>query len=205
MQVFIADIGWLLVIYLVGSLPFGLIVSKMAKGLDPRLLGSKNIGATNVARICGSSYGILTFLLDMAKGFIPVVLVCSFSESAFFITLTALAALLGHMYSVILDGKGGKGISTTIGIFLALAWGPLFWSLVIFLILIWVTGYIAAGSLGMVTVLPIFMLLSGHFSYLILSLIVLLLVYSKHRDNIIRLAKGEEHPWRKSKFSSKWA
>jgi glycerol-3-phosphate acyltransferase PlsY len=122
------------------------------------------------------------------------------NNSASFLTLTGLAVVLGHLYSAFLGGKGGKGVAITIGIFLALTPTPLFWSVVVCIVLIWVTGFVSIGSLSMVTVLPLFILLAGSFSYLILSLIVMVLVYSRHRENILRLAKGQENPWQKDKY-----
>ncbi|MFP4048568.1 MAG: glycerol-3-phosphate 1-O-acyltransferase PlsY [Desulfovermiculus sp.] len=200
MNIVIAGLGWLLVVYLIGSIPFGLIVSRLANGIDPRLIGSKSIGATNVARTCGTGYGILTFVLDAAKGLIPMLVAMGINNSASFLTLTGLAVVLGHLYSAFLGGKGGKGVAITIGIFLALTPTPLFWAVVVCIVLIWITGFVSIGSLSMVTVLPLFILFAGSFSYLILSLIVMGLVYSKHRDNILRLAKGQEHPWQKDKY-----
>ena len=197
MNIVIAGLGWLLVVYLIGSIPFGLLVSRMANGIDPRLTGSKSIGATNVARTCGVSYGILTFGLDAAKGIVPMLVAMGINNSATFLTLTGVAVLLGHLYSAFLSGRGGKGVATTIGIFLALTPTPLFWAVVVCLLLIWATGFVSIGSLGLVTVLPLFILLSGSFSYLILSLLVLALVYSKHRENILRVARGEENPWQR--------
>jgi glycerol-3-phosphate acyltransferase PlsY len=200
MNIVIAGLGWLLVVYLIGSIPFGLLISRLANGIDPRLTGSKSIGATNVARTCGMGYGILTFVLDAAKGLIPMLLAMGINSSAAFLTLTGLAVLLGHLFSAFLGGRGGKGVATTIGIFLALTPTPLFWAVVVCLLLIWVTGYVSIGSLTMVTLLPIFILFSGAFSYLILSLLVLALVYSKHRENIIRVARGQENPWQRDRF-----
>lgn len=200
MNIVIAGLGWLLVVYLIGSIPFGLLVSRLANGIDPRLIGSKSIGATNVARTCGTGYGILTFVLDAAKGLIPVLVAMGINNSASFLTLTGLAVVLGHLYSAFLGGKGGKGVAITIGIFLALTPTPLFWSVVVCIVLIWATGFVSIGSLSMVTVLPLFILFAGSFSYLILSLIVMVLVYSKHRENILRLAKGQENPWQKDKY-----
>ncbi|MFO7876767.1 MAG: glycerol-3-phosphate 1-O-acyltransferase PlsY [Desulfovermiculus sp.] len=200
MNIVIAGLGWLLVVYLIGSIPFGLLVSRLANGIDPRLIGSKSIGATNVARTCGTGYGILTFVLDAAKGLIPMLVAMGINNSASFLTLTGLAVVLGHLYSAFLGGKGGKGVAITIGIFLALTPTPLFWSVVVCIVLIWITGFVSIGSLSMVTVLPLFILFAGSFSYLILSLIVMVLVYSKHRENILRLAKGQENPWQKDKY-----
>jgi glycerol-3-phosphate acyltransferase PlsY len=201
MNIVIAGLGWLLVVYLIGSIPSGLLVSRLANGIDPRLTGSKSTGATNVARTCGIGYGILTFVLDAAKGLIPMLLAMGINNSAALLTLTGVAVLLGHLYSVFLNGRGGKGVATTIGIFLALTPTPLFWAVVVCLALIWATGFVSIGSLALVTVLPLFILLAGSFSYLILSLLVLLLVYAKHRENILRVARGEENPWQRKDYA----
>jgi len=202
MNALIAGIGWLLVTYLIGSIPFGLIVAKGCKGIDPRLWGSKNTGATNVARTCGTGCGLLTFGLDVVKGLVPMLLAMGWSTSAAFLTLTGLAALLGHMYSVFLNRKGGKGVATTIGLFMAVTPSPLFWALILCLAMIAVTRYVSLGSLTLVATLPIFILIFGQFSYLILSLIVMALVFAKHQDNILRVIRGEEHPWKRASFEA---
>jgi len=196
MEDIIAAIGWLIVVYLLGSIPFGLIIAKMARGIDPRQWGSQNTGATNVLRLCGTKYAITTLLLDIAKGFLPMIIALGISSSALFLSLTGLAAILGHMYSIFLNRKGGKGMATTIGVFAALTPSPLFWSLIVCLLLIYLTGYVSLGSLSLVTLLPLFILISGNFGVLLLSLLVMFLVYSKHRENILRLARGEEQPWK---------
>lgn len=200
MGLFFASLGWIAITYLLGSLPFGLFVAKACKGTDPRMWGSGNTGATNVARNCGLGYGILTFALDAGKGFVPLLVAMAMSGSGLFLFLTALAALLGHMYSVFLNWKGGKGVATYIGIFAALSPGPLFWALVLCLLLIWITGYISLGSLGLITILPLFLLFTAQFSFFLLGLLALLLIYSRHKENILRLARGQENPWSRKRF-----
>lgn len=202
MEQLLAQAAWLVVVYLLGSIPFGLVVTRLVKGVDPRNHGSQNTGATNVARICGARYGALTLLLDLLKGLAPVLVAYYISPSAFFLSLTGLAALLGHMHSVFLYGRGGKGVATTIGIFLALTPGPLFLSLVLCFLLIYLVGYVSLGSMALVASLPLFILLSANFEFLALSLVVLVLVFAKHRDNIVRLARGEEKSWRRGEQSA---
>jgi glycerol-3-phosphate acyltransferase PlsY len=197
MEQFIALLGWLIVVYIVGSVPFGLLLARTGRGIDPRQHGSRNTGATNVARTCGTRYGIATLLLDLMKGLIPMLVAMAISSSAVLLTLTGLAALLGHMYSAFLDGRGGKGVATTIGIFLAATPAPLVWSLILCFLLIWAIGYVSLGSLALVASLPLFILLAGDFGFLVLSLVVCVLVFAKHRENILRLARGEEKTWRK--------
>ena len=197
------NILWLALTYLIGSMPFGLIVARTLCGIDPREAGSRNIGATNVARLCGTRYGLLTLGLDLLKGYVPVALAAGFSTSTFFLGLTALTALVGHMYSVFLSGKGGKGVATTIGVFLALTPGALALSLLFCALAIWASGFVSLGSLTLVAALPVFHLLSGNVGLVPFSLIVMALVVLKHRENIVRLAKGEEKPWRKAEAQAR--
>jgi glycerol-3-phosphate acyltransferase PlsY len=131
-----------------------------------------------------------------------MLLAMGWSTSAAFLTLTGLAALLGHMYSIFLNRRGGKGVATTIGLFIAVTPSPLFWALVLCLVMIAVTKYVSLGSLTLVATLPIFILIFGQFSYLVFSLIVMALVFSKHQDNILRVIRGEENPWKRSSFES---
>ncbi|GAU08830.1 glycerol-3-phosphate 1-O-acyltransferase PlsY [Desulfoplanes formicivorans] len=192
-------IFWLGISYLLGAVPFGLLIAKVFCKVDPLSQGSKSTGATNIARTCGLGYGILTLVLDVFKGWFPIIVATSFTHSATFLTLTGLAAVAGHMYSVFLNGKGGKGVATTVGVFLALAPGVLFWSIVVFAMVIIASGYVSMGSLCLATALPVFLLVSGHFSLLILALVLMALIFWKHRDNIERLRAGNEHSWKKKK------
>lgn len=189
-------IFWLGMSYLLGAIPFGLILTKVRGLPDPRKHGSRNMGATNVSRVCGTGCGAATLILDIFKGFFPVAVAASFSQSWFFISLTALAVLLGHMYSVFLDGKGGKGVATTVGLYLAVAFWPAFLSVLVCLTVIKLGGFVSLGSLTLVTLMPIALLLNGDFSFLPLSLIIMALVFARHKPNIQRLAKGEEQSWR---------
>ncbi|MDD2218951.1 MAG: glycerol-3-phosphate 1-O-acyltransferase PlsY [Desulfoplanes sp.] len=190
---------WLGLSYLLGAIPFGLLIAKIFCKIDPLTQGSKSTGATNIARTCGLGYGILTLILDILKGFLPIILATSFTHSPLFLTLTGLAVVIGHMYSVFLSWKGGKGVATTVGVFLALAPGAVGWSLVIFLVMIFLSGYVSMGSLTMATVLPILLLLRGDFAFIILSFLLMGLIFWKHRENNQRLRKGEEHSWKKKK------
>jgi len=189
------EISWLVITYLLASFPFGLLIAQAFCGIDPRTAGSRNTGSTNVARLCGFGYGVATLLLDVLKGFLPVALGCAFSHSAFFLSLVALTAILGHMHSVFLNGKGGKGVATTIGAFLAISpFGTLI-ALIICVTLIATSGFVSMGSLGFAASLPILMLLTGNFGFIILALVVAVIIFVKHKENIARLKKGEEKPW----------
>ncbi|NMC50195.1 MAG: glycerol-3-phosphate 1-O-acyltransferase PlsY [Desulfovibrio sp.] len=191
-------VAWLILTYLTASFPFGLWVGLAFAGADPRLAGSRNTGATNVARLCGARYGVLVLALDLLKGFVPVILGSVLSDAWLFLSLTGLAAISGHMWSVFLYGKGGKGVATTIGVFLALAPLATILSVAACVAVIWRTGYVSAGSLTLVGVMPLTLLLTGNARYLPVSLVVAALVAWRHRDNISRLLAGEEKGWRKT-------
>ena len=187
------SIFWLALTYLIGAMPFGLLVAQMFCRIDPRKLGSKNTGATNVARTCGLKYGLLVLVLDILKGYLPVLTAMSFSHSTFFLSLTALAAVLGHMYSVVLYGKGGKGVATTIGVFLALVPKAILLALPVCIAIIFLTGYVSLGSIALVSFLPVVLVVTGQFKILPLSLVVMVFIFWKHRENIQRLVKGAEN------------
>ncbi len=192
----VLNIGWLVMTFVLGSIPFGLLVSRMICGVDPRTQGSRNIGATNVARLCGAKYGVLALALDLLKGFLPVWAATLFNNGWLFLSLCALAAIVGHMYSCFLGGRGGKGFATTIGAFLALAPGVTVLSTALCIAAIALSGFVSLGALTFGAALPLCLLLGGGFGFLPAGLAAMVLLYWKHRENILRLARGEENPWR---------
>ena len=189
------------VAYLLGAVPFGLVVAKTLRGVDPRQSGSRNIGATNVARVCGAKYGVLTLALDILKGAAPVAVAVLAGGDWVPVSLVALAAVTGHVFPVFLGFKGGKAVATTIGVFLPIAFLPLLASAGLCVAAIALSGYVSVGSLALVTALPVLILVWGKAAYLPLALVVMALVYWRHRENIARLARGEEKSWRKGKSS----
>lgn len=190
---------WLGMAYLIGSFPFGLLFAKAAAGIDPRLAGSGNVGATNVARLAGTPWGVATLACDIAKGFLPVIMAMSFTHNWLFLGLIALAAILGHMFSVFLDYRGGKAVATTIGVFLALAPLPLLVSVLACVAVIAVSGYVSLGSMTLAAALPICMVLFGKPGLIPVSLAVCALIFWRHQANIERLRRGEEKSWRKGR------
>lgn len=191
------NIGWLVMTFVLGSIPFGLLVARMICGVDPRTQGSRNIGATNVSRLCGSRYGVLALALDLLKGYVPVLVAARFNPGWLYLSLCALAAISGHMYSCFLGGKGGKGFATTIGAFLALAPGATVLSVALCIATIAASGFVSLGALAFGAALPCFLLLGGSFGFVPAGLVALTLLYWKHAENIVRLARGEENPWRR--------
>ena len=185
--------------YLLGSIPTGVILAKAFSNVDPRTQGSKNIGATNIYRTAGKTLGIITLLGDILKGLIPVVIARGALESHFWIGAVALAAFLGHLYPIFLKFKGGKGIATGLGAFLALAPLSAILSLLVFLAVVYKWRYISLGSLTATAAFPILLaVLNPHRIYIPFAVIIGVLIFYRHRENLERLLGGRE-----SKFGAK--
>jgi len=178
--------------YLLGSIPFGLVLTRLAGLDDIRKIGSGNIGATNVLRTGHKLLALLTLTLDILKGTVAVWLSFT-SANAFVILVTALFAVLGHMYPIWLKFKGGKGVATTLGVIIALM-PPLGFSLCA----LWcvTAGIFRISSLAALTAFAAAPLLAlfwiGDENLAFLSGVIALLVFWKHKENIQRLLKGEE-------------
>ncbi len=185
--------------YLMGSIPFGLIIAKVFCGIDPREQGSKNVGSTNVARLCGFKYGVLTLVFDALKGLLPTWYALHVLGFPLWASLVALCALVGHLFSIFLDFKGGKAVATTVGVFIPLSFPALLVSALICVAVIWRSGYVSLGSLTLATCLPITLAMFGRFELIPFALAVMLLIFVKHRGNIQRLMAGEEKSFLKSR------
>ncbi len=188
----------IIVAFCLGAVPFGLYVARFVKGVDPRDSGSRNTGATNVARLCGTQWGILVLALDLFKGYLPAALAPA-DTGWIAISLIGLAAILGHIYSPLLQMKGGKAVATTIGVFLALAPWATILAVLCCLAVIALSGYVSMGSLTLALALPFFCFITGNIAILPLAVAVMLILFWRHRENILRLSRGEEMPWRKRK------
>ena len=185
--------------YLLGSIPFGMILAKLFAGSDIRKSGSGNIGATNVARVVGTSAGILTLVLDVAKGAAAVWLAGRVTEqSSTAMTLAGVAALLGHCFPVWLRFKGGKGVATALGVFLMLAPLAALGSLLVFIVVSVVWRYVSLGSVSAAAAMPLlmyFLWAPGHSPPLVVdfgTLFAAALVIFKHDANLQRLMDGTE-------------
>lgn len=188
---------WIVIAYVLGSVPFGLVIAKSLCNIDPRTDGSRNIGATNIARLCGLKFGIATLVLDIAKGLVPVLMASAWIESDLGLSLVVLAAILGHIFSCFMRFKGGKAVATTVGAFLAVSfWGTLL-SAAMCLTVVALSGHVSMGSLTLALALPVFMLLTGNAAFVPVALVVMVLLFWRHKENIRRLARGEENPWLK--------
>lgn len=194
--------GILLVIggYLVGSIPTGVVLSKLFGAKDVRQEGSGNIGATNVYRVSGAKLGILTLLGDVAKGTIPVALICSLMDSEMWIAAVALSTFLGHLFPLFLKFRGGKGVATALGIFLVITPLVLPCVIVVFVLVVMKWKYVSLGSLTASALLPIFICVTGYpIIYVDLGLIIGCLIFYRHWGNIKRLREGVEKKISKAK------
>ena len=179
--------------YLAGSIPTGVILSKLFGAKDVRQEGSGNIGATNVYRVSGAKLGILTLLGDVAKGTIPVALTCSLMDSEMWIAAAALSTFLGHLFPIFLKFRGGKGVATALGIFLVIAPLVLPCVIVVFVLVVMKWKYVSLGSLTASALLPIFICVTGYPTiYVDLGLIIGCLIIYRHWENIKRLREGVE-------------
>ena len=178
--------------FVLGSIPFGLVIAKTFKGIDPRKAGSGNIGSTNVARLCGWPCGVLTLFCDIMKGTLPVLIAVHFMPEQFWQSLVALCAVLGHIKSPFLGFKGGKGVATTIGALIPLAFLPLLCAVACFFVVVFITRYVSLSSMTMAVALVIFYALFGHWQLLPLGTVLAVMIIWAHRSNIGRLMRGEE-------------
>ena len=197
----ITGILCILTSYCVGAVPFGLLLSR-GSGIDIRTQGSKNIGATNVARLLGKKMGALTLFLDVLKGYAPMSLAALLLQDApdcdLVIALCGAASVLGHMFPVYLGFKGGKGVATALGTFLYLAPLTVLGCLLIFIASVGLSGFVSLGSLlGSASILLWLYLLKVAVWKLWLAAFIVLMIWIKHYQNIGRLLKGTEKSWKK--------
>jgi acyl phosphate:glycerol-3-phosphate acyltransferase len=198
------------VAYLLGSIPFGYLVVRIARGTDVRSSGSGNIGATNVARAGGAKLGILTLFLDALKGYVAVFLAERLANQVFSnvdpeqrpyilagMSLAVLFAMLGHVFPVWLKFRGGKGVATGLGCFLALAPKAVLVVLAIFAVIVIVSRYVSLGSIIASAAFPVFAYVlyrqDASPAMLAATIAASALIIFKHRTNIERLLGGTEN------------
>ena len=197
--------------YLIGSIPFSFLVVKLMSGADIRTVGSRNVGATNVARTFGKLPGIIALLLDMAKGYAAVALAKWLTASpywplqvgvdasplhsrTFWIALAGLIAVLGHIFPVWLRFHGGKGVATAAGVFLALDPLAVLAAMIVFAIVVISTRFVSLASILSAASIPIFLRFLTHASFwtIAISIVIAILIIVKHHSNIARLTQGIE-------------
>ena len=194
--------------YILGSVPNALWIGKVFKGIDIREHGSRNTGSTNAARVLGAKLGILTLILDVSKGLVPtltaILLKVDFFEnltkiSNFDYVLVGIWGILGHVFSIFMNFKGGKAVATTLGVFLILVPKAILFAAIVFFVVFAISKYVSLSSILAAISLPIFIyFLYQEMIYIILGILIAILIVVKHRSNIERLKNGTE-----SKFSLK--
>ena len=198
----VATLRWLwipFVGYVLGSVPFGVLLAKVFKGGDVRKAGSGNIGATNVARVAGLAAGILTLLLDAAKGAAAVGIAARFTrDSATWMSAAGLAALFGHCFPAWLGFRGGKGVATAAGVFGVLCPPAFLAAVLLFVIVVGFWRYVSLASISAAAVMPLLVYLlwaprhAPPLSVTFTALASAALIIYKHAANIQRLVKGRE-------------
>lgn len=189
--------------YLLGSIPTSYLIGKIFFKIDIRNYGSGNVGATNALRVLGVKTGLIVLLFDIFKGFIVVqlskVMLLKYVERVdIFLVFIGMAAILGHIFTVFLKFKGGKGVATSTGVFLALIPIPFIFALSVFLLVVIISKYVSLGSLAAATVLFVSELIVNipkfqELEYLVLTAIVVIFIFIKHKANIRRLINGNEN------------
>lgn len=187
------------VAYLMGSVPWGVILTRLFGHANIREAGSGNIGAYNVYRVAGKRLGLLTLVGDLLKGAVPVLIAASWVDLSGWtgevvVCLTALAAFAGHLFSLFLGFKGGKGVATAAGCLLVMSPFVFLICVLVYVLVLCSSGYSSAGSLAGAAVLPGAMWFATH-SVLMTgcTLVMALFVFARHTDNIRRLLSGTEH------------
>jgi glycerol-3-phosphate acyltransferase PlsY len=190
----------LIIAYLIGSIPFGYLIVRSKEGGDIRQTGSGGTGATNVSRRAGKAAGVLTLLLDAAKGAAAVLIAQNVSGSDWVKAAAAIAVIVGHIFPVWLGFRGGKGVATGVGVFLVLAPVALLCAGVVFVSIVFFTRYVSLGSILAAALIPLLVWLQNEFvepfadlrPLLVAAVVGALLIIFAHRGNIQRLARGTE-------------
>jgi glycerol-3-phosphate acyltransferase PlsY len=192
----LVDLGLLLLAYFLGSISFGLLLTRLYGGQDPRQSGSGNIGATNVARLLGKKVGVLTLLGDCGKGLLAVLLAQWWGSSLLVSAGAALSAVLGHAFPIYYGFRGGKGVATALGVLLPTLPMPVLGGCLAWLVVTLLWRYVSAGSILAAVIVPV---LAAYLAYPLpfvgaAGAIACLILY-KHRGNVQRLLQGSEPKW----------
>ena len=188
-------IGTFAIAYLLGSIPFGLLLTRFFGGVDIRSIGSGNIGATNVMRTGKKWLGILTLLLDLGKGLLAVLFAkYVYDENA--AVIAGLFAVLGHIFPIWLQYKGGKGVATSFGVFLAINWGFALVILAVWLGVFLITRFSSLAAIVSICYSPVIAYVLDGYMAAMLCLILSALIIFTHRNNLARLLSGTEHSFK---------
>lgn len=184
----------IVIAYLIGSISVSTLLVRVVKRVDIRSYGSGNAGATNTLRLLGWKYGILVLLLDALKGALSVYIAYALTNHSLPVEYFAgLAVIVGHNWPVFFGFRGGKGIATTIGVFLVLLPLPALLAGIVALIVVAATRFVSLGAISFVVLSPIFLaLLTNRTGALLFSAVAAVLAIYRHRENLVRLAQGKE-------------
>ena len=192
-----AAAAWLVASYLLGAIPTSYLAGRLIRGIDLREHGSRNLGATNLYRVLGWRYAIPVGLFDVAKGLVPVLVFAPrVSSSELFALICGLTAVLGHAFSVFVRFKGGKGVATAAGVMLGLTPVALAVAAAVWVVLVYLTGYVSLGSIAAAAVFPVAVFVldpPARPEMLWLDVAVAAAIIWFHRGNIQRLLKGTEN------------
>ena len=190
--------------YLLGSVPTGIVLTRLFSRVDPRKMGSKNIGATNIYRTAGKTLGVFTLLGDVVKGALPIWMAIMWSQHDLWgipdlwIAIVGLSPIVGHIFPIFLGFKGGKGVATALGIYLVISPIAVLIEFFVFTFIVWRWRIISLGSIICATTIPILIAFfrSDSQAYFILSVIIAALILYRHQSNIARLLHGTENKWK---------
>lgn len=185
--------GLFLAAYVLGSIPSGLIIARIVSGTDVRNHGSGNTGMVNVFRAAGPLAGSLTFIMDGLKGFIPVFAAHQIGFPIWGVLAIAAATIVGHNWSLLLGGKGGKGIATSVGVIGAISPVIALIAVAIWIVLLVTFKYASMASLLMIASMPVMLAIAGYeIGYVLFGIGLFILAVIQHRENILRLRTGSE-------------
>jgi glycerol-3-phosphate acyltransferase PlsY len=201
-----AALPWLIASYLLGAVPTSYLAGRLFRGIDLREHGSRNLGATNLYRVLGWRYAVPVGLLDAAKGLVPVLVFAPrVSSSEVFALICGLAAVVGHVFSVFVGFKGGKGVATAAGVMLGLTPAALGVAVLVWAALVYLTGYVSVGSIAAAAIFPLAVYVlepPDQPAMLWLDIAVAAAIVWLHRANIQRLFKGTENRFGRHAASS---
>jgi acyl phosphate:glycerol-3-phosphate acyltransferase len=192
-----AALPWLVAAYLLGAIPTSYLAARAFRGIDLREHGSRNLGATNLYRVLGWRFALPVGLFDAAKGLIPVLVFAPrVSSSELFALVCGLTAVVGHVFSVFVGFRGGKGVATAAGVMLGLTPAALGMALAVWVVVVYCTGYVSLGSIAGAAIFPVAVLLldpPAESLVLWLDVAVAVAIIWLHRGNIKRLLNGTEN------------
>jgi len=206
LEALMAALPWLIASYLLGAVPTSYLAGRLFRGIDLREHGSRNLGATNLYRVLGWRYAVPVGLLDAAKGLVPVLVFAPrVSSSELFALICGLAAVVGHVFSVFVGFKGGKGVATAAGVMLGLTPAALGVAVLVWAALVYLTGYVSVGSIAAAAIFPLAVFVlepPDQPAMLWLDIAVAAAIVWLHRANIQRLLKGTENRFGRHAASS---